>query len=188
MQEEASIVSSNVYNSLQRNLYRGPEIGFSYGGSLFAVLQERKASMTRLRPMPRWWIVGFSMALLAAGPVGRAVAQTQHGIGKVRDAFAQGDARALLGDASDRIEIALLGRSRLYSRAQAFYVMQDFFRRYPPEGFTLQSQAQEQGSWFATGRYRYKHAEQPLLVYLRLRLKSDQWELREMRIEERQRE
>ena len=66
--------------------------------------------------------------------------------------------------------------------------MQDFFRRYPPEGFALQSQAQEQGSWFATGRYRYKHAEQPLLVYLRLRLKSDQWELREMRIEERQRE
>ena len=138
--------------------------------------------------MPRWWIVGFSMALLAAGPAGRAVAQTQHGIGKVQGAFAQGDARALLGDASDRVEIALLGRSRLYSRAQAFYVMQDFFRRYPPEGFTLQSQAQEQGSWFATGRYRYKHAEQPLLVYLRLRLKSDQWELREMRIEERQRE
>lgn len=144
--------------------------------------------MITLRSRPGWWVVGFGAALLAAGPAGSALAQTPNGIEQVQDAFADGDAHALLGGASDRVEIALLGRSRLYSRQQAVHVMLDFFRRYPPEGFTIQSQAREEGSWFATGQYRYKHAEHPLQVYLRLRLRDNQWELREVRIEERQRE
>ncbi len=144
--------------------------------------------MTRWSPWLQWGIIGFSIALLAGGPVRRTVAQTPYGIEKVQDAFAKGDAHALLDDASDRIEIGLFGRSRLYSRAQAIHVVKGFFQRYPPVGFTLQSQAQEEGSWFATGRYRYKHAEHPLQVYLRLRLKNDQWELREVRIEERRRD
>lgn len=134
------------------------------------------------------WILGFSIVLLAGGAVKPAAAQTPFGIETVQDAFAKGDARALLNGASDRVEIALLGRNELYSRAQAIHVVQGFFQRYPPVGFTLQSQAKEEGSWFATGRYRYKHAEHPLQVYLRLRLKDDQWELREVRIEERRRE
>lgn len=153
-----------------------------------SVFQPGGPSMTRWRPLLRWGIIGFSIALLAGGPVGRTVAQTPYGIEKVQDAFAKGDAHALLDDASDRIEIGLFGRSRLYSRAQAIHVVQGFFQRYPPAGFTLQSQAPEEGSWFATGQYRYKHAEHPLQVYLRLRLKNDQWELREVRIEERRRE
>ena len=109
--------------------------------------------MTRWRPLLRWGIIGFSIVLLAGGPVGQTVAQTPYGIEKVQDAFAKGDAQALLDDASDRIEIGLFGRSRLYSRAQAIHVVQGFFQRYPPVGFTLQSQAQEQDSWFATGRF-----------------------------------
>jgi hypothetical protein len=144
--------------------------------------------MITLRSRPGWWIVGVSAVLLAAGPVGPTLAQTPNGIEKVQDAFADGDAYALLGGASDRVEIALLGRSRLYSRQQAVHVMLDFFRRYPPEGFTLQSQDREEGSWFATGLYRHRHAEHPLQVYLRLRLRDDRWELREVRVEERQRE
>ena len=145
-------------------------------------------SKTSLRPMLRGWIIGCSIVLLAGGSVTRAVGQTPDGIEKVQQAFETGDAPSLLSNASDRIEIALLGRSRLYSRAQAIHVVQGFFQRYPTAGFTIQSQAREESSWFVAGRYRYKHAEHPLQVYLRFRLKDDAWELREVRVEERQRE
>ena len=142
--------------------------------------------MIWLGSVQRWWIIGFSLMLLAGSLAGPAMAQPQYNIEEIQDAFAKGDARALLAKASSRVEIALLGRSRLYSRPQAVYVIQDFFRRYPPEGFVVQSEDQEEGSWFATGRYRYKHAERPLQVYLRFRWKDDEWALHEVRVEERQ--
>ena len=130
-------------------------------------------------------VVVLCMALLAGFRGTAAQAQQGQALMQMQDAFAGGDAEALLGDAADRVEIALLGQSKLYSRAQAIYVMDDFFKRYPPEGFTLQNDAQDEGNWFATGRYQYVHADQPLHVYLRMRLKDQQWELREVRIEER---
>ncbi len=131
--------------------------------------------------------VALSLVLvLLGGFVAGPVRAQEAALDKVQEAFAAGDADALIGEAADRVEIALLGRSKLYSRAQATYVMEDFFRRYPPETFTLKNNAQDNGSWFATGRYQYKHAEQPLQVYLRLHLKDQQWQLREIRIEQRQ--
>lgn len=127
-------------------------------------------------------VLGFGMlGGLAAGPV-----QAQEAaLSRLQEAFAAGDADAVLADAADRVEIALLGQSKLYSRAQATYVMEDFFRRYPPETFTLHNDARDEGNWFATGRYQYKHAEQPLHVYLRLRLRGEQWEVLEVRVEQR---
>ena len=124
--------------------------------------------------------------MLLGGFVAGPVQAQEAALDQVQEAFAAGDADALLGEAADRVEIALLGRSKLYSRAQAIYVMQDFFRRYPPEAVTLKNNAQDDGSWFATGQYHYKHAGHPLQVYLRLHLKDRQWQLREVRIEQRQ--
>ncbi len=132
-----------------------------------------------------WLIATLVIGLPGGFMAGPALAQ-QAALDQVQEAFSAGDADALLGEAADRVEIALLGRSKLYSRAQATYVMEDFFRRYPPETFTLHNNAQDDGNWFATGRYQYQHAEQPLQVYLRLHLKDKQWQLREVRIEQRQ--
>ncbi len=129
--------------------------------------------------------VALVVALLAAGP---AAAQQATPLARLGQAFEAGDAHALLADAADRVEIALLGSSKLYSRAQATYVMQEFFREYPPEQFTLQNESRTEGSWIAAAHYRYKRAEHPLQVYVRLRVKGEQWELREVRVEERQRE
>jgi len=135
-----------------------------------------------------WWIGMLGMVLAGSVVAAPARAQQMEALGRLREAFVAGDANALLRDASDRVEIALLGRSKLYSKAQGTYVLQDFFRRYPPQDFTLQHNEPEAGNWFTTGRYRYKHAEQPLQVYVRFRQKGAQWELREVRIEERRRE
>lgn len=130
---------------------------------------------------------GWVVALILLVSSGSVMAQVNETLDAVEQAMVQGDARTLLSDAADRIEITILGRSTLYSRAQATYVMQDFFREYPPTGFSLDDTSATGGSRFATGRYRYQQAEQPLHVYLQLRKKGTQWQLREIRIEQRTR-
>jgi hypothetical protein len=106
---------------------------------------------------------------------------------EIREALRRGDAQALLAVAAERVEIALLGRSTLYSRSQATYVLQDFFRHYPPKRFVLINDSRAGGSWFAVGRYEVQGGDQPLDVYLRLRARGGGWELREVRIEQRRR-
>lgn len=107
----------------------------------------------------------------------------------IERAFRTGDAQALLEDAAERIEIMFFGQGMLYSRAQARYVMQDFFRQYPPVQFRMQHASTTGGSWFGTGTYAYERGERPLQVYVRLKRQGrDRWEVREIRIEERLRE
>jgi len=87
--------------------------------------------------------------------------------------------------AAERVELALPGRTKLYSRAQATYVLEDFFRQHPPERFTLGRTSKVAGSWIAAGVYWYRQGEDPFQVYLRLRQKDRRWVLREIRIEQR---
>jgi hypothetical protein len=123
--------------------------------------------------------------LLGGFVAGTASAQESTALTAVQDAFAAGDAAALLAHAAERIEIALLGQGKLYSRAQATYVMEDFFRRFPPVRFTLHHESHDDENWFATGRYQYAHGDHPLYLYVRLRLKGQRWEVREVRVEQR---
>ncbi len=134
--------------------------------------------------------MGLCLALclalsLSVPPVRAQDASLQH----VEQAFASGDAQALVQQAGNRVEVSLLGTTTLYSRSQAQYVLQEFFRQYPPRAFTLERVSTTEGSTFADGDYYYEHEERPLRVFLRLHPASGQrWEIREIRIEERFRE
>lgn len=142
------------------------------------------------RIMPFFGCYLPAVALLLLGLASPATAQDTTGtapnaLEHLQAAFVAGDADALLEGAADRVEITLLGQSRLYSRAQAMYVMRDFFREYAPERFVLVSENQAEGSWIADAQYGYRGAEQILQIYLRLRQLADGWELREIRIAQR---
>lgn len=105
----------------------------------------------------------------------------------VRDAFARGDARALLAPATERIEMTLLGRSTHYSRSQAIYVMEEFFRDYPPEQFAVEDTSGAEGSWFMAYEYWSTRGQDPMQVFIRVRTLDDSWEVREIRVERRRR-
>jgi len=105
----------------------------------------------------------------------------------VRDAFARGDARALLEYATERIEVTLLGRSTHYSRSQAIYVMEEFFRDYPPEQFAAEETAGSDGSWFMAYEYWSSRGQAPMQVFIRIRTHSEHWEVREIRVEQQRR-
>ena len=130
------------------------------------------------------WLVGLLLVLLGTGR--EAVAQQDAALAYVERAVEAGDAEALLSEATERVEIALFGSSTLYSRAQALYVMEHFFQEYPPVQFSLQHTSAADGNWFASGPYYHTHSDRPLRVYVRLRVRGEeQWEVREVRIEER---
>ena len=115
-----------------------------------------------------------------------AQAQTQSDrlLEDITTAFAGGNSRTLLKDGADRIEVFLFENSTLYSRGQAVYVLDSFFRQYPPRRCVLRESVKADESWFAAGHYWHEASERPLLVYMGLRLRDNRWELREIRIDE----
>ena len=82
---------------------------------------------------------------------------------------AEGDEKRLLAFAGERVELALLGQRRRYTRAQAHYVLHAFFRRYPPEAFTVDHSLSQQDEWWLTGQYVVRYNAEPMRVYLRFR-------------------
>lgn len=135
------------------------------------------------------------VCLLMTAPPAVATAQTAEAdtslqaqaLEHVRDAFARGDARALLAHATERIEMTLLGRSTHYSRSQAIYVMEEFFRDYPPEQFAAEDTSGAEGSWFMAYEYWSTRGQEPMQVFIRVRTLADSWEVREIRVERQRR-
>ena len=129
-------------------------------------------------------------ALFVFGGVGRAGAQVrgEEILSAVQHAFARSDAAAVLDRSADHLEIALFGPGTLYSRAQAQYVLQGFFKEYPPDKVVFFRPSRNESSLFVVGAYRYAVKEAPCQLFFRLRMRDTLWELREIRIERRNRE
>lgn len=104
-------------------------------------------------------------------------------IGRVHHAFSQGDASALLKNCSDQVEIGLFGSPVLFSRPQATYVLQGFFRDFPPREFTVDNSDRAAEDLFLSGRYWFGEEEQPLDVFMRFRRRGTTHEVREVRVE-----
>lgn len=138
------------------------------------------------RRMARVAVLGALLAAAGAAGVCAQPADVPVEVEAMADAFGEGDVRALLTRTSERLEIAVFGASRLYSRSQARYVLEAFFRDYAPDRFDLRDVARAGGGAFAEGDYWYARGASPLRVYLRLRREGGSWELREILIEQRQ--
>ena len=127
----------------------------------------------------RAWLLAM-LCSSAIAPM--AAAQDTLAVQRLQRAFAEGDADGVLSRVGDRVELALLGHSRLHSRAQATFLLREFFRSHPPESFTMRYSVQEEGGWFATGQYAVRRADYALGVYLRLRQRRGEWELVAVRV------
>ena len=127
----------------------------------------------------------FAIVLLALVAASPALAQKDEAevVRKVEQAFSRGDAAALLAHAADRVEIAVLGTGSLYSRAQATYVLNDFFRENPPRRFAADEPSSTRDNFFVAGKYWYGADDQHYDVYMRFRWRDGTCEVRELRIE-----
>lgn len=130
----------------------------------------------------------LSLLLLLVGNKGNAYAQehatsAQQVLDNLQMAISGGDAAPMLAPAADRLAITLFGASKYYSRDQAKYVLEDFFRTYPPVGFTFGTPRTKEGHVFASGVYRVEQGDAPLYVYVRMQQHANMWQLREIRIQ-----
>ncbi len=103
----------------------------------------------------------------------------------VQRAIARGSASGVLAGAAEQVEVAVLGRSTVYSRSQALYVLSEFFKQHPPASVAFGRASEAEGSVFVPGAYTAAGAEAPFQVYLRLRQKGARLELKEIRFERR---
>jgi len=95
------------------------------------------------------------------------------------------DAEAVLTDAPARVEIVLFGQGGMFRRAQAIHVLEDFFRRYPPDGVSFSEPSSSDDGQSATGRYRLRTGGAALNVRVLHRLDGEEWELASIRIDQR---
>jgi hypothetical protein len=136
--------------------------------------------------------VRFALPLLLVGmmvPVARGQTSTAEKtrrdtiVARVATAFTDGDAQRLLTPAADRVEVSLFGTRTFYSNAQAYYVLEDFFDRYPPTRFTIDDVTEAGESCFLRGRFDHRRDERTLQVYVRLMRRDAAWRLQEIRID-----
>ena len=113
-----------------------------------------------------WWSLPVLVAHFGTLPV---TAQDSLNVDELIYSLAHGDEEALLAFAGQRVELALLGQRRRYTRAQAKYVLDDFFRRYPPETFAVDHSLSQQNEWWLVGRYVVRFNAERMRVYLRFR-------------------
>lgn len=99
---------------------------------------------------------------------------------RIEKAIASGDAKALAGTVSQRVAIAVFGASRDYSQGQAEHVLRKFFADYPPSAFSITKRSESEQGAFVAGRYRSERLEGAADVYLRLRDRDGNWEVREI--------
>lgn len=131
----------------------------------------------------RWLRLAVLLSLVLTLNVRAQEREEEAIVRKVEQALSEGDAAGLLRHASGRIEIAVLGAGTLYSKAQATYVMQEFFRGYPPERFVAGKPTIASESFMVAGRYWYGSEGAFLDLYLRFKWRDAGYEVREIRIE-----
>jgi hypothetical protein len=138
--------------------------------------------------------VRFALALLLVGmvaPPARGQTSTAEDarampdtiISRVETALTNGNAQRLLTPAADRVEVSLFGTRTFYSSAQAYYVLDDFFDRYPPTRFRVDDVTETGNSCFLRGRFDHGRDERTLQVYVRLTTRNAAWRLQEIRID-----
>lgn len=136
----------------------------------------------------------FLVLIIGACPLNGARAQSSgpdleqagaEALDQIYSAMRSGRVASLMHVAADRLDLTIFGASEVLSKSQARYVLQDFFRNYPPTQVTVHETSPSEDNWFASASYWYRGGDGPLTVYLRMRVKgAGVWELRELRFGE----
>ncbi|MEM1043756.1 MAG: DUF4783 domain-containing protein [Bacteroidota bacterium] len=127
--------------------------------------------------------VGLFGPCLGAGS-GVALAQTDStALLQIERGFRFADPEVLLDGATERVDIIIFGQGASYSRAQAAFVLSDFFRRYPPRQVVFEQEVLAEDRRSIIGRYWVTGGgDEPIGVSIRLRARDGGWQLQGIRV------
>ncbi|MCU0359018.1 MAG: DUF4783 domain-containing protein [Cyclobacteriaceae bacterium] len=110
----------------------------------------------------------FWIALVVASS-----AQTNAVIEQVREAIKTGSAKELAKHLNTTVDVTLDGKPNTYSKAQAEFVLRDFFKANPPNEFSIIHQGSSKGGQpFAIGQY--KTGNTTYRVWMKIRVSGNQ--------------
>ena len=68
---------------------------------------------------------------------------------EIQKSFASGDSKKLAGFFNQNVELLLLNKGNVYSKAQAELIMKDFFLKHSPKSFVIESEDKDETTKFA---------------------------------------
>ncbi len=92
-----------------------------------------------------------------------------------------GNASTLAKYFSQNVELVVLDTENMYSKAHAQQVMSDFFKKYPPKGFSIIHQGGKDDSNYMIGNLIVK--DNRFRVYFLVKSKSGAAQIHQLRIE-----
>ena len=98
----------------------------------------------------------FGMMLCAVFLAGNTVfAQNNEVVDQVKEAIKAGSAKELSKYLHQTVDVTIDGKLQNYSKAQAEFVLRDFFKAHPPNDFNIIHQGSSKGGQpFAIGKYK----------------------------------
>jgi hypothetical protein len=96
----------------------------------------------------------FGMMLVSILAVNPALAQNNEVVNQIKEAIKAGSAKELSKHLNQTIDVTIDGKLQNYSKAQAEFVLRDFFKAHPPSDFNIIHQGSSKGGQpFAIGEY-----------------------------------
>lgn len=106
-------------------------------------------------------------------------AQGQDVIAQVTETIKAGSAKELTKFLNPTVDVTIEGKVENYSKAQAEFVIRDFFKAHPPSEFTIIHQGQSKGGQpFAIGQY--KSQNDTYRVWMKLKSSDNQQFIQEI--------
>ena len=96
----------------------------------------------------------IKLSIISAVVLSLSIFEQNDIISNVRDAIKTGSSREISKLLDENVDMTLDGKMKSYSKAQAEFILRDFFRDNPPSSFTIVHQgASKSGLPYAIGEY-----------------------------------
>ncbi|MFN3839228.1 MAG: DUF4783 domain-containing protein [Cyclobacteriaceae bacterium] len=108
-----------------------------------------------------------------------SMAQSQDIIAQITETIKAGSAKELTKFLNPTVDVTIEGKVENYSKAQAEFVLRDFFKAHPPNEFSIIHQGQSKGGQpFAIGQY--KSQNETYRVWMKLKTADNQQVVQEI--------
>lgn len=107
------------------------------------------------------------------------LAQNNSVIEQVKESIKAGNAKELAKYLNASVDVTLEGKPNTYSKAQAEFVLRDFFKANPPSEFSIIHQgSSKSGQPFAIGQYR--SGTSTFRVWMKIKVTGNQSQVQEI--------
>lgn len=143
--------------------------------------------MTTVQPLFSSLLVTAVALIAGVGPLmaQEELTDADSALARVQLGLETTDANNALADAGDRVEVVLFGEGGVYRRGQAISVLEDFFRRFPPDSVSFSEHSTIDDSRSVIGQYYTRDGSSPLIIRVRHRVEpaDSLWELIGIRVD-----